>query len=77
MTPHPIHATATDPVIRTFMTACFGCSRFRTFLDCSIAQLKDFLVEKLRDFLIDKVLFHAAATAFPVAAAASAQFSIL
>lgn len=39
--PHPIHASSLD--IHWLLS---GSTRFRTFLDCSIGQLRDFLVHK-------------------------------
>jgi len=43
MLPHPIHASSHD--IHIYMS---GSTRFRTFLDCSIGQLRDFIMEKVR-----------------------------
>jgi hypothetical protein len=42
MLPHPVHTLSRD--IHTYMS---GATRFRTFLDCTIAQLRDFIIEKV------------------------------
>jgi hypothetical protein len=40
--PHPVHASSINmPYI------LHGCTRFRTFLDCNIGQLRDYLVAKV------------------------------